>query len=68
MKQELQKLDWMSDSTKQMAKTKLNAFLKKIGYPAKWKNYDDVTIDRANSFGNVEKMYNYIIKKKCSIK
>src|SRR5262249_47839246 len=41
----ISKLDWMSDSTKQRATGKLNAFLKKIGYPDKWKNYDDVTID-----------------------
>lgn len=46
------KLDWMSDSTKLMAKNKLNAFLKKIGYPTKWKNYDDVTIDKNNFFAN----------------
>lgn len=50
----IKKLDWMSDSTKQRATTKLNAFLKKIGYPAKWKNYDDVTIDKANFFANVK--------------
>jgi len=46
------KLDWMGDSTKQMAKQKLNAFLKKIGYPSKWKTYDDVTIDKNNFFAN----------------
>jgi putative endopeptidase len=46
------KLDWMSDSTKQMADVKLKAFLKKIGYPTKWKNYDDVTIDSTNYFAN----------------
>jgi putative endopeptidase len=45
-------LDWMSDSTKQRAKVKLNAFMKKIGYPEKWKNYDDVTIDKDNFFAN----------------
>ena len=50
----ISKLDWMSDSTKQMAKTKLNAFIKKIGYPAKWKNYDDVTIDKTNFFANAK--------------
>ncbi len=48
------KLDWMSDSTKQKAITKLNAFLKKIGYPSKWKNYDDVTIDKTNFFANAK--------------
>ena len=50
----ISKLDWMTDSTKQMAKTKLNAFMKKIGYPSKWKNYDDVTIDKTNFFANAK--------------
>ena len=50
----INKLDWMSDSTKAKAQKKLSAFLKKIGYPGKWKNYDDVTIDRANYFANAK--------------
>lgn len=48
----INKLDWMSDSTKQKAQKKLSAFTKKIGYPSKWKNFDDVTIDRNNFFAN----------------
>jgi putative endopeptidase len=48
-KNRIQKLDWMSDSTKSKALEKLNAIVKKIGYPEKWKSYDDVDID-ANSF------------------
>jgi putative endopeptidase len=48
----IDKLDWMTDSTKQKAQTKLNAFLKKIGYPSKWKDYSDVTISRNDLFGN----------------
>ncbi len=50
----IKKLDWMGDSTKQRALVKLNTFLKKIGYPAKWKNYDDVTIDKSNYFANAK--------------
>lgn len=50
----IKKLDWMSDSTKQRAVSKLNIFLKKIGYPSKWKNFDDVTIDKANFFANAK--------------
>ena len=50
----IKKLDWMSDSTKQRAQIKLNAFLKKIGYPGKWKNYDDVTIDKSNYFASAK--------------
>ncbi|MBP6430483.1 MAG: M13 family metallopeptidase [Ferruginibacter sp.] len=50
----INKLDWMSDSTKQRAIVKLNTFLKKIGYPTKWKNYDDVTIIKSDFFANAK--------------
>ena len=40
----IQKLDWMSDSTKKKALVKLNSFMKKIGYPDKWKDYSALTI------------------------
>lgn len=46
-------LDWMSDTTKAAAKKKLSAFIKKIGYPEVWKNYDDVKISRNNLFENI---------------
>ena len=49
----IQKLDWMSDSTKQKALAKMNTFLKKIGYPDKWKDYSSVTINRNTFFANV---------------
>jgi putative endopeptidase len=50
----IKKLDWMSDSTKQRAIVKLNAFMKKIGYPSVWKNFDDVTIDKTNFYANAK--------------
>ncbi|GAC1442309.1 MAG: M13 family peptidase [Sediminibacterium sp.] len=55
------KLDWMSDTTKQRAQEKLAAFLKKIGYPSKWKSYDDVTISRDNFYNNMRSIarHNY---------
>ena len=40
----IQNLDWMSDSTKKKALGKLNMFMKKIGYPDKWKDYSSLTI------------------------
>ena len=46
-------LDWMSDSTKQKAKEKLFAITKKIGYPDKWRDYNNVHIDRSKYFENV---------------
>jgi putative endopeptidase len=39
-------LDWMSDSTKQMALGKLNTFNVKIGYPDQWKDYSSLVIDK----------------------
>lgn len=50
----IQNLDWMSKETKERATAKLHTFLKKIGYPEKWKNYDDVTIDRNDYFANAK--------------
>lgn len=52
-KTRIDRLDWMSDTTKQRAQQKLAAFLKKIGYPDKWKNYEDVTIARGDFYGNM---------------
>ena len=46
------KLDWMSDSTKQKAKEKLFAITKKIGYPDKWRDYSNVTIVKGKYFEN----------------
>lgn len=49
----ISKLDWMSQDTKQKALAKLSAYMKKIGYPDKWKNYDGLTINRNDFLGNV---------------
>ncbi|MEO8855200.1 MAG: M13 family metallopeptidase [Ginsengibacter sp.] len=49
----IDKLDWMSDSTKQKAKEKLFAMTKKIGYPDKWRDYSKVTIVKGNYFQNI---------------
>ena len=43
-------LDWMSDDTKVEALKKLNKFTVKIGYPDKWKDYSELTIDPALSY------------------
>lgn len=46
-------LDWMSDSTKHKAVDKLHAFIKKIGYTDKWRDYSNVTIDRNTYYENL---------------
>src|SRR5213078_1772225 len=48
----INKLDWMSDSTKAKAKEKLYAFTEKIGYPDKWRDYSNVDVHRDTYFEN----------------
>jgi putative endopeptidase len=49
----IDKLEWMSDSTKRKAKEKLFATTKKIGYPDKWKDYSTIAISRNAYFENL---------------
>jgi putative endopeptidase len=50
----MEKLDWMTPETKRKAQAKLAAFIKKIGYPDKWKKYDDVEISRGSYYANLQ--------------
>ncbi len=50
----IETLDWMSAETKQRALAKLEAFTKKIGYPDKWKKYDDIQISRTTYYQNMQ--------------
>jgi putative endopeptidase len=49
----IDKLDWMSDSTKQKSKEKLFSITKKIGYPDKWRDYSNVNIVKGKYFENL---------------
>ena len=42
----IEKLDWMSEETKQHAFTKLEKLVQKIGYPDKWRDYSSLEIKR----------------------
>lgn len=44
---------WMSDSTKAVAHEKLNAFIVKVGYPDKWKDYSTLEIGK-NYWENIK--------------
>ncbi|MEP7255898.1 MAG: M13 family metallopeptidase [Ferruginibacter sp.] len=46
LKDRIAKLDWMSDSTKQKAYTKLAAVKSKVGYPDKWKDFSGMEIGK----------------------
>jgi putative endopeptidase len=45
--------EWMSDSTKAVAHEKLDAFIVKVGYPDKWRDYSDLQIGR-NYWENIK--------------
>ncbi len=51
-KQRLQNLDWMTDSTKNMALKKLQDMTVKIGYPDKWKDYSKLNIESSADGGS----------------
>jgi len=66
-KSRIEKLDWMSAATKTKALEKLAAFTVKIGYPDKWKKYDDVGISKDAYYQNMKSIakhnYNEQLKK-----
>ncbi|MDA3614134.1 M13 family metallopeptidase [Polluticaenibacter yanchengensis] len=55
-------LDWMSDSTKVLAKEKLHTFIKKIGFPDKWKDYSSININPATYSANILACNQYLYK------
>jgi len=53
LKARIEKLDWMSDATKQKAIEKWSTFLPKIGYPDKWRDWSGLTIKSDDYYANV---------------
>jgi putative endopeptidase len=51
--EDIKTLPWMGPETKKAALAKLNAFMLKIGYPAKWRSYADYHVDRGPYVLNV---------------
>ena len=52
--------DWMSDSTKQNAQEKLNAFYVKVGYPDKWTDISKLQIDPQKSYyDNIQECHKF---------
>ncbi|MDQ2792451.1 MAG: M13 family metallopeptidase [Bacteroidota bacterium] len=49
----IQATEWMSAATKAEALKKLNAFVVKIGYPDKWKDYSKLSIGRESAMNNL---------------
>jgi putative endopeptidase len=66
-KERINKLSWMTDSTKQKALAKLSTITKKVGYPDKWKDFSALKIDKGPFVLNMmranEWWSNYMISK-----
>lgn len=46
LKDDLNSLSWMGEATRKQAIIKLDAFLNKIGYPDKWRDYSKLLLER----------------------
>jgi predicted metalloendopeptidase len=53
----INQLDWMTPETRQRALAKLDKFTPKIGYPAKWRDYSALVIERDDLYGNFRRGY-----------
>jgi endothelin-converting enzyme/putative endopeptidase len=51
-KDKIEHADWMDDATRKAALEKLASFDPRIGHPAKWIDYSDLTINRTDPLAN----------------
>ncbi len=50
MGEDLRSIPWMDAPTRRMALLKLSRIVNKVGYPAIWRDYDTLVVDRASYF------------------
>ncbi len=58
----LEQVDWMTDSTKELAKAKLATFTRKLGYPDEWTDFSDLEISRESYAMNALRARNWQVK------
>ncbi len=59
LKNRIQQLEWMGDSTRQKALTKLSTINKKVGYPDKWKDFSTMQIGSESYVQNLVSAYKW---------
>lgn len=59
----IKSLQWMSEDTKAKALEKLHKFTPKIGYPSKWKSYDELALADDDLVGNLKASAHFEYKK-----
>ncbi|HEX8292989.1 MAG TPA: M13 family metallopeptidase [Pyrinomonadaceae bacterium] len=52
LREDLQTLSWMGDATRAKAIAKLDAFVRKIGYPDRWRSYEPLQVSRGAYYNN----------------
>ncbi|HBB97367.1 MAG TPA: M13 family peptidase [Blastocatellia bacterium] len=52
LREDLTTLSWMSNDTRQKAIAKLEAYVRKIGYPDKWRDYEALHVARGAYYNN----------------
>jgi putative endopeptidase len=62
-RERLQNLLWMSDQTKERAIAKLDAMNVKVGYPDKWRDYSNLSIDRDCYAANIKRGYAFSFRR-----
>ncbi|MEY4288584.1 MAG: hypothetical protein RLZZ30_672 [Bacteroidota bacterium] len=62
-KERIEKLDWMSDATKQEALKKLSSIGRKLGFPDKWEDYSSLNFSADDYLANVKEMNRFSVRK-----
>lgn len=55
LSERINQLEWMSSATKAKAQEKLSAFIVKIGYPDKWRDYTSLAIQQDSYWANIQR-------------
>src|SRR5215204_1892328 len=63
LREDLRTLSWMSDETRQRATAKLDAFVRKIGYPDKWRSYEPLQISHGAYYNNAVSVGEFEVKR-----
>jgi putative endopeptidase len=53
----IEAITWMSPESKTVALAKLKTVYFGVGYPNKWQDYSDLTVDPADAAGNIERVH-----------
>ncbi len=59
LKARIEGLDWMSETTKARALAKWEAFVPKVGYPDRWRDWSGLDLSPVNYYANVRALARY---------